>query len=83
VILTALVPLSHAHGAGRRRADDRRDLTETIFAWPGIGRYAVESAANLDYPDVLGTTLLIAVIYILVNLTVDVLYGVLDPRIRE
>ncbi len=58
-------------------------MTETIFAWPGIGRYAVESAANLDYPAVLGTTLLIAVIYIFVNLTVDVLYGVIDPRIRE
>ena len=43
-------------------------MTETIFAWPGIGRYAVESAANLDYPAVLGTTLLIAVIYILINL---------------
>jgi peptide/nickel transport system permease protein len=58
-------------------------MTETIFAWPGIGRYAVESAVNLDYPAVLGTTLLIAVIYIFVNLTVDVLYGVVDPRIRE
>ena len=58
-------------------------MTETIFAWPGIGRYAVESAANLDYPAVLGTTLLIAVVYILVNLLVDVLYGVVDPRIRE
>jgi peptide/nickel transport system permease protein len=58
-------------------------MTETIFAWPGIGRYAVESAANLDYPAVLGTTLLIAVIYIFINLAVDVLYGVIDPRIRE
>lgn len=58
-------------------------MTETIFAWPGIGRYAVESAANLDYPAVLGTTLLIAVIYILVNLVVDILYSVVDPRIRE
>ncbi|MBM4431490.1 MAG: ABC transporter permease [Chloroflexi bacterium] len=58
-------------------------MTETIFAWPGIGRYAVESAVNLDYPAVLGTTLLIAVIYIFVNLAVDVLYGVIDPRIRE
>ena len=57
-------------------------MTETIFAWPGIGRYAVESAANLDYPAVLGTTLLIAVIYIFVNLTVDILYGLVDPRIR-
>ncbi len=58
-------------------------MTETIFAWPGIGRYAVESAANLDYPAVLGTTLLIAVVYIFVNLTVDILYGFVDPRIRE
>lgn len=58
-------------------------MTETIFAWPGIGRYAVEAAANLDYPAVLGTTLLIAVVYIFVNLLVDVLYGVVDPRIRE
>lgn len=58
-------------------------MTETIFAWPGIGRYAVEAAANLDYPAVLGTTLLIAVIYIFVNLTVDILYGFVDPRIRE
>ncbi len=58
-------------------------MTETIFAWPGIGRYAVESAANLDYPAVLGTTLLIAVVYMFVNLVVDILYGVLDPRIRE
>jgi peptide/nickel transport system permease protein len=58
-------------------------MTETIFAWPGIGRYAVESAANLDYPAVLGTTLLIAVIYMVVNLIVDILYSVVDPRIRE
>jgi len=58
-------------------------MTETIFAWPGIGRYAVESAANLDYPAILGTTLLIAVIYIFINLLVDILYGVIDPRIRE
>jgi peptide/nickel transport system permease protein len=58
-------------------------MTETIFAWPGIGRYAVESAANLDYPAVLGTTLLIASIYILVNMVVDILYTFIDPRIRE
>lgn len=58
-------------------------MTETIFAWPGIGRYAVESAANLDYPAVIGTTLVIAVIYLFTNLVVDVLYGVVDPRIRE
>jgi len=58
-------------------------MTETIFSWPGIGRYAVESAANLDYPAITGTTLLIAVIYMLVNILVDILYTIIDPRIRE
>jgi len=57
-------------------------LTETIFTWPGIGSYAVKSALQLDYPSLLGVTLFVAVAYILVNLIVDVLYGILDPRIR-
>jgi peptide/nickel transport system permease protein len=58
-------------------------MTETIFSWPGIGRYAVEAASNLDYPGVLGTTILIAVVFMFTNLVVDILYCVLDPRIRE
>jgi len=58
-------------------------MTETVFAWPGIGRYIVEASTNLDYPAIQGTTLLIAVIYILVNLAVDIAYGIIDPRIRE
>jgi peptide/nickel transport system permease protein len=58
-------------------------MTETIFAWPGIGRYAVEAAANLDYPAVLGTTVIFAVIFMISNLVVDILYCVLDPRIRQ
>ena len=58
-------------------------MTETIFAWPGIGRYAVEASANLDYPAISGVTLLIAVIYMFVNLFVDIFYSVIDPRIRE
>jgi peptide/nickel transport system permease protein len=57
-------------------------LTETIFAWPGIGRYATNSATNVDIPAVLGVTLVIAVIYSVVNLAVDVLYAYLDPQIR-
>ena len=57
-------------------------LTETIFSWPGVGQYAVRSALKLDYPSLLGVTLFVAVAYITVNLIVDVLYGVLDPRIR-
>lgn len=57
-------------------------LTETIFAWPGIGRYAVDAPMKLDLPAVMGVTPLIAVVYVIVNFVTDVLYGILDPRIR-
>jgi ABC-type dipeptide/oligopeptide/nickel transport system permease component len=57
-------------------------ITETIFAWPGIGRLLVQSIGFRDYPMVQGCILLIAVTYVGVNLVVDLLYGVLDPRIR-
>lgn len=57
-------------------------LTETIFSWPGIGRYSVQAALKLDYPALLGVTLFVAAAYVLVNFIVDVLYGLLDPRIR-
>ena len=58
-------------------------LTETTFSWPGLGRYAVEAAGRLDYPVILSVTLISAVIYVTVNLIVDLLYTVLDPRIRQ
>jgi peptide/nickel transport system permease protein len=58
-------------------------LTETIFSWPGIGSFAVTAALRRDYPALLGVTLIVAVIYVLVNLFVDILYGLLDPRIRS
>jgi peptide/nickel transport system permease protein len=57
-------------------------LTETIFAWPGIGRWIVEAIYARDYPIVQGVTLFIASIFVLVNLTVDVLYAFVDPRIH-
>ena len=57
-------------------------LTETIFSWPGIGRYAVGAAAFLDFPAIMGVTLLIGFLYVAVNLGVDVAYAFLDPRIR-
>lgn len=57
-------------------------ITETIFAWPGIGRLLIQSIGFRDYPMVQGCILLIAVTYVAVNLATDVLYGVLDPRIR-
>jgi ABC-type dipeptide/oligopeptide/nickel transport system permease component len=57
-------------------------ITETIFAWPGIGRLLIQSITTRDYPLVQGCILLIAVTYVSVNLITDLLYGVLDPRIR-
>ena len=57
-------------------------ITETIFAWPGIGRLLIQSIGFRDYPMVQGCILLIAVTYVGVNLATDLLYGALDPRIR-
>jgi ABC-type dipeptide/oligopeptide/nickel transport system permease component len=57
-------------------------ITETIFAWPGIGRLLIQSIGFRDYPMVQGCILLIAVTYVAVNLLTDVVYGWLDPRIR-
>jgi len=57
-------------------------ITETIFAWPGIGRLLIQSIGFRDYPLVQGCILLIALTYVGVNLLTDVIYGVLDPRIR-
>jgi len=58
-------------------------LTETIFSWPGIGKWLVEAIHRRDYPVVQGGILLSAWIIILVNLVIDVLYGVINPRIRH
>ena len=58
-------------------------LTETIFSWPGIGKWLVEAIRRRDYPAVQGGILLTATIIIAVNLLVDVLYGVINPRIRH
>jgi ABC-type dipeptide/oligopeptide/nickel transport system permease component len=57
-------------------------ITETIFAWPGVGRLLIQSIAFRDYPLVQGCILLIAVTYVAMNLLTDVAYGFLDPRIR-
>lgn len=58
-------------------------LTETIFSWPGIGQYAYQASVRLDFPAIMGVTMIIALVFILVNLVVDVLYIFLDPRLRE
>ena len=58
-------------------------LTETIFSWPGIGKWLIESINRRDYPALQGGIMLISAMVILVNLLVDVLYGVVNPRIRH
>ncbi len=78
----ALIPLVTLVGLAFAGLMSGAIMTETIFSWPGIGRYAVEAAANLDYPAITGTTLLIAIVYMLVNIFVDALYTIIDPRIR-
>ena len=57
-------------------------LTETIFSWPGIGLYAVSSIMFMDFQPIIGFTILVAIVYVTINLIVDVLYVLFDPRIR-
>ena len=58
-------------------------LTETIFSWPGVGKWLVESIRRRDYPILQGGVLLVATVVVLVNLTVDLMYGLVNPRIRH
>ena len=58
-------------------------VTETIFAWPGIGRLTVSAISNRDYALVQGCILAVGLTYVLVNLATDTLYAVLNPRIRD
>ncbi|MDB5982776.1 MAG: oligopeptide/dipeptide transporter, permease protein [Pseudomonas sp.] len=58
-------------------------LTETVFAWPGMGAYVVKSIQALDFPAVMGFAILVSFVYVLLNMAIDVLYRVIDPRIGE
>src|SRR5439155_15991403 len=57
-------------------------ITETIFAWPGLGRLTVQALLNRDFPVVLAAVFVISATYTVINLLVDILYGWLDPRVR-
>jgi dipeptide transport system permease protein len=58
-------------------------LTETIFSWPGVGHWLIDSIGRRDYPALQGGVLLISAVVVLVNLIVDLVYGIIDPRIRH
>lgn len=57
-------------------------LTETVFSWPGVGKYVVDAILKSDYPVVQGSVLILAAVFVMVNLIVDLIYAVLDPRIK-
>ena len=79
----ALIPVITVIGLSVGTLLEGAILTETIFSWPGIGKWMVDSIFRRDYPVVQGGLLLIAVIVMIVNLTVDVLYGLINPKIRK
>ena len=56
-------------------------VTESIFAWPGIGKYAMDAISQNDFPAVQGAVLILSIMFMIVNLVVDLLYGILDPRV--
>jgi len=58
-------------------------LTETIFSWPGVGKWLIEGINRRDYPVLQGGTLMIGAIVMILNLLVDVAYGLINPRIRH
>jgi len=78
----ALIPVVTAIGLDFGAYLSGSVLTESIFAWPGIGRFALNAILKRDLPVIQGTVLFLAIVFVLVNLVVDLLYGFLDPRIR-
>jgi peptide/nickel transport system permease protein len=78
----ALIPVVIYLGLGFGGLLSGTVITETIFSWPGVGRYAFQASSTLDFPAIMSVTVAIAVMYILVNLIVDVGQALIDPRIR-
>ncbi len=81
-LANALIPVVTVIGLSYGNLLSGAVLTETIFAWPGIGRYAFRASVSLDFPAIMGVSLLISLIFVATNLVVDVLYHLLDPRLR-
>jgi peptide/nickel transport system permease protein len=79
----ALLPVVTLGGLAYAQLLTGTVLTETIFSWPGLGRYTFQSAVTLDFPAIMGITTVVAVIYVVINLLVDVSYALLDPRVMR
>lgn len=78
----ALIPVVTLGGLAYANLLTGAVMTETVFSWPGLGRYTFRSAAALDFPAIMGITLIVAFVYLLVNLLIDISYAFLDPRVR-
>ena len=79
----ALVPVVTLGGLAYANLLAGAVMTETVFAWPGLGRYTFRSAAALDFPAIVGITLVVSITFLLINLAVDLSYAILDPRVRR
>jgi peptide/nickel transport system permease protein len=79
----ALLPVVTLGGLAYAQLLTGTVLTETIFSWPGLGRYTFRSAVTLDFPAIMGITTVVAVIYVVINLLVDLSYAALDPRVAR
>ncbi len=82
VLRNALVPVVTVLGLSLATLVEGAFITETIFGIPGVGRFAVDSIFNRDYPVIMALVLIVATAFVAANLLVDLLYGFLDPRIR-
>ena len=80
--LSAAIPIATIAGLNFAHLLEGSVVVETVFAWPGIGLYAVNALITSDYAPVQGFVLIMAVLYVALNLLIDFLYGLVDPRVR-
>jgi peptide/nickel transport system permease protein len=78
----ALIPVVTVIGLGFGRLLSGAVVIESVFAWPGLGLYAFRSATSLDFPAIMGVGIVIATVYLVANLAVDVAYAFIDPRVQ-
>lgn len=83
VLPNALIPVVTLGGLAYANLLTGAVMTETVFSWPGLGRYTFRSAATLDFPAIMGITLVVALVYLLINLAIDISYALLDPRVNR
>jgi peptide/nickel transport system permease protein len=82
VLRNALLPVTTIIGLQTGLLLSGAVLTETIFAWPGVGSWLKDAIFNRDYPVLQGGILFVAVVFVIVNLLVDISYAIINPRIR-